>query len=128
MTTHITSTYPEFIKSITNAGEIHLCAFVNEDGSTTHTFLVTEEIADGNWDDAMARAKELNCDLPNRVEQVILYEKHKSEFKPEWYWSNTQHASISVCAWCQSFDFGGQYYYGKPYECRARFVRRLSIQ
>ena len=48
-------------------------------------------------------------------------------FSEGWYWSSTQHASASGYAWYQGFDHGGQYYYGKSSELRARAVRRLAI-
>jgi hypothetical protein len=48
-------------------------------------------------------------------------------FDEAWYWSSTQHASVSDYAWCQDFTNGYQSYYLKGYELRARAVRRLPI-
>ncbi len=120
--------YAEFIASITKAGEIHICALVNEDGSTTHSFLLPETRVDINWQDAMDWAKEQGGDLPNRVELVLLYENHQNQFEERLYWSNKQHASISSYAWFQHFGNGYQYNTNKIYELRARAVRRLIIQ
>lgn len=44
-----------------------------------------------------------------------------------WYWSSTQHASNSDCAWFQYFDNGYQVYGHKFSDYRARAVRRLAI-
>lgn len=43
------------------------------------------------------------------------------------YWSSTQHAGKSICAWGQDFVNGGQCYWGKDVMLRARAVRRLAI-
>jgi hypothetical protein len=48
-------------------------------------------------------------------------------FEPDWYWSSTQHAGYSVCAWGQGFNHGYQGYGHKSYGGRARAVRRLPI-
>jgi len=48
-------------------------------------------------------------------------------FEPEWYWSSTQHASLSDYAWFQGFASGSQDVNGKSSELRARAVRRLPI-
>ena len=44
-----------------------------------------------------------------------------------WYWSSTQHASDSVCAWRQHFSYGIQTSNHKSDKFRARAVRRLAI-
>lgn len=48
-------------------------------------------------------------------------------FDDAWYWSSTQHASTSDCAWVQCFGDGGQGHDRKGSEYRARAVRRLKI-
>ena len=120
-------TYADFIQFIKNEGEIHICAFENADGSTTHTFLLPETKADIKWNDAMEWAKSIGGDLPTRAELIHLYENHSDKFESRWYWSNTQHASDSGCAWSQSFISGYQYNHYKTNELRARAVRRLVI-
>ena len=57
----------------------------------------------------------------------LLFAHLKDRFKPEWYWSNTQHASLSGYAWFQHFYNGLQYDDSKSYEGRARAVRRVTI-
>jgi hypothetical protein len=53
------------------------------------------------WPDAMAWAKEIGGDLPDRVEQALLFAHHKKRFKERAYWSNTQDAD-ERWAWCQT--------------------------
>ena len=48
-------------------------------------------------------------------------------FADEIYWSSTQHASYSGCAWGQNFGHGYQGYWLKGLHIRARAVRRLAI-
>jgi hypothetical protein len=48
-------------------------------------------------------------------------------FEERGYWSSTQHASASVCAWRQGFDDGNQLTHDKLLKFRARAVRRLPI-
>jgi hypothetical protein len=118
-----TITQPEL-----NIGEIYAGAIINPDGTGHHIILLTGDKDDGNWDDAMAWAKSLGGDLPNRVESALLFNQSKEQFKPEWYWTNEQHASYSSYAWYQNFYNGSQDYDSKDYELRARAVRRLVIQ
>jgi hypothetical protein len=48
-------------------------------------------------------------------------------FDDVWYWSSTQHASVSGYAWIQNFNGGDQRSRHKYGEFRARAVRRLPI-
>lgn len=66
-------------------------------------------------------------DLPNRIEQSMLWANHRDQFKKDWYWSNEQHYTESGRAWYQYFTNGSQYNYHKDNEVRARAVRRLPI-
>ncbi len=110
-----------------NIGEIYAGAIINPDGTGNHIILLTGDKDDGNWDDAMEWAKSLGGDLPNRVESALLFNQSKDQFKPEWYWTNEQHASSSSYAWYQDFDNGSQFNTSKRDELRARAVRRLAI-
>ena len=49
-------------------------------------------------------------------------------FDLDWYWSSTQHASYSDCAWSQNFDYGYQFITYAYLQLRARAVRRLVIE
>lgn len=110
-------------------GEIYVGAIFRKDGSGQHIILLPGDKDTGNWQDAMDWAKEKGGDLPNRVEQTLLYADHKTEFKEDWYWSNTTYHNNSEWAWCQSFKAGGHQLYGRKSgtNCRARAVRRLEI-
>jgi hypothetical protein len=75
----------------------------------------------------MEWAKSISGDLPDRVEQALLFKHLKDRFEPDWHWSNTQHASGSGYAWYQGFSYGYQYTGSKSYEGCARAVRRIAI-
>ncbi len=112
-----------------NPGERYLGAIISADGSRRHhIILLPGEIDNADWNKAMAWAADLGGDLPDRAEQAMLFAGMKDEFTPNWYWSNTQHASDSGYAWFQYFDNGGQFIFSKSFEGRARAVRRLEIQ
>ena len=110
-----------------NENEIYAGAIINPDGTGHHVILLDGDHDDSNWQSAMEWAKEQGGDLPNRVETALLFNQLKERFKPEWYWTNEQHASDSSYAWCQHFTSGGQSNWNKNNELRARAVRRLDI-
>jgi hypothetical protein len=64
---------------------------------------------------------------PVQTDIAPFQEGGEQAFETEWYWSSTQHASYSDCAWCQGFFHGHQSYYYKYDELRARAVRRVAI-
>lgn len=108
-------------------GEIYAGAIINPDGTGHHVILLPGDKDDGTWKATMTWAKKLGGDLPNRVEQALFFDQLKDQFKKDWYWSNTQHASYSDYAWCQDFDTGLQHSSYKSTTVRARAVRRLPI-
>ena len=75
----------------------------------------------------MEWAKSIGGDLPDRVEQALLYKHLADQFQKNWYWSNTQHAADSVYAWSQGFHDGFQNDFYKLIKLRARAVRRVAI-
>jgi len=89
-----------------NEGEIYAGAIINPDGTGYHVILLQGDYDDATWSEMMELAKSLNGDLPDRVEQALLFKRLPEQFKKEWYWSNTQPSSGSDCAWCQLFDNG----------------------
>lgn len=119
--------FPE--TQITLAPGEHYAGFIlGKDGeSSYHLILLPGEQEEINWTDALAWAAGQGGELPNRREQALLYANLKEEFHETWYWSNTQHVSGSDYAWSQSFDNGGQGYWRKSSQLRARAVRRLSV-
>lgn len=110
-----------------NEGETYIGAIGNKNGDVYHLILLPGDNDDASWKNAMDWAKSIGGDLPNRIEQAMLYAQHKEEFKKDWYWSCEQHASVSDFAWCQDFDNGYQDYYDITSTLRARAVRRLPI-
>lgn len=120
MTTKIT--FPDLAE-----GERYLCGTVNADGTITHSILLPGDNDAASWQEQMAWAKSIGGDLPTRAELVSAYETMPEEFRSDWYWSNTQHASCSDFAWCQDFGNGSQRYGLTLSTLRARAVRRLTI-
>lgn len=110
-----------------NEGEIYAGAIINKDGVGHHVILLAGDKDDGPWQEAMDWAKNLGGDLPNRVEQALLFDGCKAEFKEDWYWSNTTHKNNAEWAWCQDFGNGYQVTTHKGRKLRARAVRRLPI-
>lgn len=111
-----------------NPGEVYVGIVTDSNGKPLHHLALLEgETEDSTWQASMAWVEKVGGVLPSRTEQRLLFEKVKSEFKPRWYWSSTQHAANSDCAWIQFFDFGDQSLFHKSYEGRARAVRRLPI-
>ena len=117
---------PEVKLPVTQPGERYLGSYTDKNGKLCHVFLLAgDEIMD--WNDSMEWAKSLGGDLPNRVEQAMLYAYMPEEFKPNWYWSNTRHAEDSRYAWFQSFDHGDQDDTLTRHKLCARAVRRITI-
>jgi len=110
-------------------GETYIGAIINADGTGNHIILLPEDKPLDKWQDAMDWAKEKGGDLPNRVEQALLFNQNKDLFAEDWYWSNTTHATESEWAWYHDFSNGTQdlnLKYGSL--CRARAVRRVVIE
>lgn len=106
--------------------EIYIGAIVGPDLKGHHIILLAGDESK-NWKDAMAWAKKQGGDLPDRVEQALLFRDHKDKFKPSWYWSNTPYAGLADYAWIQDFYYGYTRYDPKSYDYRCRAVRRVAI-
>ena len=66
-------------------------------------------------------------DLPVQTLAEAFESGGREAFSLDWYWSSTQHASDSDCAWCQGFSNGGQGRSPKGIKFRARAVRRSPL-
>ncbi|TDG26540.1 DUF1566 domain-containing protein [Paraburkholderia silviterrae] len=109
-------------------GEIYLGGFIDGAGRVTHTILLPGDNDDAKWQAQLDWAQSIGGDLPTLVELAVAFEKHRDQFKRDWYWSNQEDEDDTACAWYQSFSYGDQDYYRKDVSyCRARAVRRLSI-
>ncbi len=109
-------------------GETYVGAIVSADGTHSHHIILLPGDQEGlTWEDAMKWAASLGGDLPNRIEQALLFATQRDQFKPDWYWSNTLYASGASSAWYQSFSYGYQDDGHIGSQCRARSVRRLPI-
>ncbi|MDE2097549.1 MAG: DUF1566 domain-containing protein [Patescibacteria group bacterium] len=75
----------------------------------------------------MEWADKTGGDLPDRIEQALMFAFLRDKFKEVAYWSNTQNADCSGYAWFQNFRNGGQNCYRKGSIIRARAVRRLPV-
>jgi len=108
-------------------GERYIGAIVDAAGVATHIILLPGS-PKATWKAAKTWAASIGGDLPNRVEQALLFATAKDEFEEYGYWSNELYASVSGFAWSQYFDYGYQYDHGVYGKLRARAVRRLIIQ
>ena len=66
-------------------------------------------------------------DFPKQTKLKAFREGGPEAFELAWYWSSTQHAAYSDCAWMQTFGYGYQYGNHKSSGFRARAVRRIKI-
>lgn len=107
-------------------GELYVGAIVNPDGTGNHIILLDGDNDDADWNAQMGWAKSLGGDLPDRVEQALLFKHHKDQFQQDWYWSNTLHQDTRF-AWLQHFDYGTQSDSTTGTQFRARAVRRVAI-
>ena len=109
-----------------NDGETYIGLIGDAAGEAYHLVLLPGDSDAATWQDQMDWAKRIGGDLPNRIEQAMLWAHHRDQFKKDWYWSNETHHGESSWAWCQDFNYGYQGDYRKSYELRARAVRRVS--
>lgn len=109
-------------------GETYIGAIGDASGSVHHVILLPGDNDDSDWQAAMDWAKSIGGDLPDRVEQAMLFAGFRDQFKKDWYWSNTTVDGYDAYAWCQHFSHGYQSTNLKgSHYCRARAVRRLPI-
>lgn len=110
-------------------GEIYAGAIINPNGTGHHIILLPGDNDDADWQTQMDWAKSIGGDLPDRVEQAMLFKHLSVHFKKDWYWSNTQRGSGS--AWYQIFKDGNQYWFHLrqvPRSRRPQISSHLTIQ
>lgn len=77
------------------------------------------------WKPARTWAAELSAELPTRPVAALLFANARDQFEPSWHW--TANELDGSYAWNQYFNYGGQDYYGKSFEARARAVRLIQL-
>ena len=108
-------------------GEIYVGCIGDALGNLHHVILLPGDNDDATHKSQLEWAKSIGGDLPNHIEQAMLWANHRDQFKKDWYWSNETHHTESGWAWYQSFGSGYQHHLLKGHELRARAVRRLPI-
>ena len=108
-------------------GEIYVGAIGDALGNLHHVILLPGDNDDATHEAQIEWAKSIGGDLPNRIEQAMLWANHRDLFQKDWYWSNETHHSESGWAWYQSFSYGTQHFDCRSNELRARAGRRLPI-
>jgi hypothetical protein len=110
-------------------GEVYVGAIGDKNGDFHHVILLPGDNDDATFEAQLAWAKSIGGDLPNRIEQAMLFANFRDQFERDAYWSNTPDTDpgYSGWAWYQYFGNGDQGYHRTLTELRARAVRRLSI-
>ena len=108
-------------------GEIYVGAIGDAAGNLHHVILLPGDNDESTHEAQLEWAKSIGGDLPNRIEQAMLWANHRDQFKEDWYWSNEIHHAESGWAWYLSFDGGNQSTSIRILKLRARAVRRLPI-
>ena len=110
-----------------NDGEIYIGLIGDANGEAYHLVLLPGDNDDATHQAQLEWAKSIGGDLPNRIEQAMLWANHRDQFKKDWYWSNELHHNEASWAWSQYFLSGHQDDSDQTSELRARAVRRLPI-
>lgn len=109
------------------AGEIHAGTLSIPGQAPYHLILMPGQVEDATWEAAAAWAASIGGELPNRIEQALLFAHQRKGFEADIYWSSARHESDPDYAWYQDFDLGGQDNDHRDGQLRARAVRRLPI-
>jgi hypothetical protein len=107
-------------------GERYIGGIIAADGTITHVILLPGDI-EANWHQAKEWAASIGGNLPNRVEQALLFATARDAFEQRAYWSCQEEEPESGWAWYQHFGSGYPDFLHKDDELRARAVRRLPI-
>ena len=107
-------------------GEIYVATIQIAGRAPYHLILLPYHSKDEmTHQDAAEWAVTVGGDLPNHLEQALLFTHQREQFDRDWYWSNSLHESRPAYAWYQYFGSGDQGYgHIHLYKLRARAVRR----
>ena len=87
-------------------GEIYVGTIGDTKGDFYHVILLPGDHECDTHASATEWAKSIGGDLPNRIEQAMLWANHRDQFEQDWYWSNETYHRNDAYAWYQSFDSG----------------------
>ena len=93
-----------------------------------HLILLPGEAEDVTHEAATEWAASIAGEQPTRSEQALLFANLKDQFAKAAYWAAPRHESDPDYAWYQYFSYGGQDFFHRSGQLRARAVRRLIIQ
>ena len=110
-----------------NEGEIYAGAIGDTTGNMHHVILLPGDNDDATWQHQKEWAASIGGDLPNRIEQALLWQNCREHFTKDWYWSSEERASEAGWAWCHGFILGHQVNYPQYGQLRARAVRRVVV-
>lgn len=114
-----TEKYMEESIKLHSQGYIYAGLILGKNGEKDYHLWLHPEIPERllTWHDAMAWAGSINCNLPNRREQSLLFANRKEHFEEihhwwsgnaDWYWSEEQLQHEPSYAWVQNLRFGAQ--------------------
>ena len=109
-------------------GETYVGAIGDTTGNLHHVILLPGDNDDASWQHQKEWAASIGAELPTRLEQALLWQNCRNEFKKDWYWSGEEFASDAGYAWCQGFYDGYQISDRQGFRLRARAVRRLILK
>lgn len=117
-----------FLAETLKKGEHYAGILLGKNGEPDqHIILLPGQAAGLTFQQAQEFAAKAGGELPTRREQALLFANLKEEFEASWYWSGEQPADTRF-AWFQSFGIGVQNDYCTYDTCRARAVRRITIE
>lgn len=109
-------------------GETYIGLIGNHQGEVYHLILLPGNSNPDCWEAQLEWAKSIGGDLPNRVEQIVLWELLGDKFKGAWYWINEPYNHDSHGAWHPDFSDSTRIYVLNNNEFRARAVRRVYVK
>lgn len=108
-----------------NEGEIYVGSYGDAKGNLIHFVLLPGDNDDATWQEQIDWAKRIGGDLPNRIEQAMLWANFRDQFQKRAYWSNESHHDDANYAFYQTFCYGIQTSNRKGSRLSARAVRRI---
>ena len=86
-------------------GEVYVGALGDKKGDFYHIVLLPGDNERAPWAEQLEWAKSIGGDLPNRIEQAMLFANFRDQFEQAAYWSNTPDADPEYSGWAWYQDF-----------------------